>query len=141
MYTLAKRYRFSAAHTLHSLVLSEGENQRVYGKCANPAGHGHDYIFEVIVSGPALVEDVVVGHGLVDDLVQEHVAPRFKFQNLNEVFGRGFITTGENLTRAVWNLVNDHLPPGLTLTVRLVETSKNAFVYRGEREQVTASGV
>ena len=141
MYTLAKRFRFSAAHTLYSPVLSEEENRRVYGKCANPTGHGHDYAIEVIVSGPELIEDVVVGHGWLDDLVEQHLVPRFRFQNLNDAFRDGFITTGENLTQAVWELLEPQLPSGLTLTVRLVETSKNAFVFRGDREQAGDGGV
>jgi len=48
---LGRRYRFSASHRLHSSKLSEEENRRVYGKCNNPHGHGHNYVVEVSVSG------------------------------------------------------------------------------------------
>lgn len=135
MFTLAKRYRFSAEHTLHSKALSEEENLRVYGKCANPTGHGHDYAIEVIVSGGSLTDDVVVGHGLLDDLVKQQLAPRLMYQNLNRTFGESFIPTGENLTAAVWRLLEPHLPQGLSLVVRIVETPKNAFVFCGDGEQ------
>jgi 6-pyruvoyltetrahydropterin/6-carboxytetrahydropterin synthase len=115
--------------------LSEEENRRIYGKCANPTGHGHDYVIEVIVSGPGLIDDVVVGHGWLENLAAQHLTPKFAYLNLNETFGDAFIPTGENLTQAVWRLLNPHLPAGLSLAVRLVETSKNAFVFRGDREQ------
>lgn len=48
---LTRRYRFSAAHRLHSPALGEGENRELYGKCNNPFGHGHDYTLEVTVRG------------------------------------------------------------------------------------------
>jgi len=141
MYTLAKRFRFPAAHTLHSPSLSEEKNREVYGKCANPTGHGHDYAIEVIVSGRCLNEDVVVGHGWLSDLVGQHLVSKLMFQNLNDAFGEGFIPTGENLAHAVWELLDSHLPAGLSLAVRLVETPKNAFVFRGDREQPDSKGV
>ena len=50
--SLTRRYRFAASHRLHSPQLSEEENQRVYGKCNNPYGHGHNYVVEVTVTGP-----------------------------------------------------------------------------------------
>src|SRR5499427_9006076 len=49
---LGRRYRFSASHRLHSAHLGEAENERIYGKCNNPYGHGHNYIVEVTVTGP-----------------------------------------------------------------------------------------
>ena len=48
---LGRRYRFSASHRLHSAHLSEEENNRIFGKCNNPYGHGHNYVVEVSVSG------------------------------------------------------------------------------------------
>ena len=48
---LGRRYRFAASHRLHSAKLSEEENCRIYGKCNNPYGHGHNYTVEVRFSG------------------------------------------------------------------------------------------
>src|SRR5438132_14129333 len=48
---LGRRYRFSASHRLHTSQLSEEENCRVFGKCNNPHGHGHNYVVEISVSG------------------------------------------------------------------------------------------
>ncbi len=44
---LGRRYRFAASHRLHSAQLSEAENHRLYGKCNNPHGHGHNYVLEI----------------------------------------------------------------------------------------------
>ena len=54
MITLTRCYRFPAAHVLAHESFSEEENRRVYGKCANPAGHGHNYGVEVTVTGDSL---------------------------------------------------------------------------------------
>ena len=48
---LGRRYRFAASHRLHNANLSDAENWRLYGKCNNPYGHGHNYVLEVLVSG------------------------------------------------------------------------------------------
>ena len=52
MIALTRRYAFPAAHVLRHPSLGDAENRRIYGKCANPAGHGHNYGIEVTVSGP-----------------------------------------------------------------------------------------
>lgn len=132
MFTLAKSYRFAAAHTLRSPKLSEGENRSVYGKCANPSGHGHDYTLEFRLSIDRLADDVVYGRGILDQLIAEHVAPHVDRTDVNQTLGSGFISSGENL--AVWahRLIAPHLPAGLMLAVRLTETDKNSFVFRDE---------
>ena len=130
-HSLAKRYRFSAAHTLRSPRLSSEENQRVFGKCAHASGHGHDYVVEIVVSSPALHDDVVWGHGLLDDVMAREVTARLAYSNLNTAFGDEFIPTGENLARMVYDLVVPHLAAPLRLEVRLIETEKNAFLYSG----------
>jgi len=50
--SLTRRYHFSASHRLHTPKLSEAENRRIYGKCSNPYGHGHNYVVEVTLGGP-----------------------------------------------------------------------------------------
>ena len=49
---LTRRYRFSAVHVLSRSDWPQERNREVYGKCANPAGHGHDYGLEITVTGP-----------------------------------------------------------------------------------------
>ena len=52
MFRVTRRYGFAASHRLHSSELSEDDNRRLYGKCNNPFGHGHNYVVEVSVRGP-----------------------------------------------------------------------------------------
>ncbi len=104
----------------------------MYGKCANESGHGHDYAIEVRVTSSHLDDDVVIGHGALDQLIAKHVAPRFHYQNLNGTLGDKFISSGENLAAAVYQLLRPMLDDGLALEIRIVETEKNSFVYRGE---------
>lgn len=132
MLTIAKSYRFASAHALRSPHLNEEENQRTYGKCANASGHGHDYTIEVRVSSARLDGDVVIGRGLLDRLVAEHLAPRFDRRDVNVTLGTDFISSGENLAVAAHQLIWPHLPAHVSLEIRLVETEKNSFVYRGE---------
>ncbi len=82
--TLTRRYRFSAAHRLHSPALSEAENSRIYGKCNYPYGHGHDYVLDVSVRGP-LDEETgrIVDLEELDQLVKREVIDAFEHRNLN----------------------------------------------------------
>ncbi|MDA2914732.1 6-carboxytetrahydropterin synthase, partial [Acidobacteriia bacterium AH_259_A11_L15] len=51
MIYLTRKIEFSASHYYQNPELSPEENQRLFGKCANPAGHGHNYVLEVTVAG------------------------------------------------------------------------------------------
>ena len=74
MFRVTRRYRFAASHRLHAPQLSEEENRRVYGKCNNPYGHGHNYVLEVSARGPL---DPSTGRAVdpaaLDELVARHV--------------------------------------------------------------------
>ena len=54
VFRVTRRYRFAASHRLHAPQLSDEENRRLYGKCNNPYGHGHNYVLEVSASGPSI---------------------------------------------------------------------------------------
>jgi len=69
--SFGRRYTISASHRLHTDALSAEENQAAYGKCNNPHGHGHNYIVEVLVSGPVDPETgMVVNMAALDDVVR-----------------------------------------------------------------------
>ena len=101
---LSRRYRFSASHRLYSDDLSEAENRAIFGKCANPYGHGHDYVLDVRVTGP-LDPDTgrVVDLQTLDALVREAVLEPFEHSNLNvdiAEFG-SLVPTTENLALVI----------------------------------------
>jgi 6-pyruvoyltetrahydropterin/6-carboxytetrahydropterin synthase len=82
---LWRRYRFAASHRLHSAQLSEEENWRVYGKCNNPYGHGHNYVVEVAVSGPVdPATGMIVNLSDLDAFVEREVIEPFDHKYLNE---------------------------------------------------------
>jgi len=138
MVYLTRRYRFSAGHRLHNDALSAEENRRVYGKCNNPSGHGHNYLLEVTVAGtidPAT--GMVFDLSALDGIVAERVLEKLDHKNLNldmENF-RAQVPTTENLCREIYELLRTPLEEaggaqGLELArVRLEETSLNSFEY------------
>lgn len=130
---LLRRYTFAASHRLHSPAFSEAENQRVYGKCNNPYGHGHNYTIEVTLSGavdPAT--GMVANLGDLDPFVQRHVLDAFDHRNLNEEVEafRTKVPTTENLCIEIFNRLRD-FPKAHLERVRVEETSKNSFEYSG----------
>jgi 6-pyruvoyltetrahydropterin/6-carboxytetrahydropterin synthase len=136
MIRLTRRYQFSASHRLHSSALSEPENDRIYGKCNNPYGHGHNYEVEITVTGPIDPETGrVVDLADLDALVQDQVVARFDHRNLNEEimeFER-LVPTTENLgvvidgrLRGEWHRAFPETGPALE-RVRIYETARNIF--------------
>jgi 6-pyruvoyltetrahydropterin/6-carboxytetrahydropterin synthase len=147
MVYLTRRYRFSAAHRLHNPALSAEENARLYGKCNNPYGHGHNYVLEVTLAGrvepsTGMVSDLAV----LDSIVQQEVLERFDETNLN-LDGESFRTrvpTSENLCTEIFNLLRRRLEGdggegrARLERVRLEETSSNFFAYEGEQDRKDA---
>jgi len=127
---LTSRYRFSASHRLDTPALSPDENRRLYGKCNNPHGHGHDYVLEITVDGPVDQDGQVVNREALDAVVRERVLARLDHKNLNADIPElaGSVTTTENLA----TLVRGALADGWTLPARLArvrisETARNTF--------------
>lgn len=134
---LGRRYRFSASHRLHSSQLSEEENCRVYGKCNNPYGHGHNYVVEVSVSGvvdPAT--GMIVNLADLDGFVEREVIEAFDHKSLNEDVAafRERVPTTEYVCIEIYQRLK-HFPLAKLERVRVEETSNNAFEYAGEEIQ------
>ena len=131
------RLTFSAAHRLHNPKQDAAWNRRVYDKCDNPAGHGHNYAIEVSVKGPIDPDTgMVIDLKRLKDIVRERVIDRVDHTNLNEDvdFLRGVIPTAENLAKAFWEQIAPAIDPGELFEIALQETEKNSVVYRGEDE-------
>ncbi len=133
---LTKRYRFAAAHRLHSEAMSEAENRSVYGKCNNPHGHGHNYTLEVTVSGPVEEQTgMVCNLADLDQAVEREVLQPFDHMNLNtlEPFRKSVPTT-ENLSIEIFRRLHQSLGAAHLERVRLEETMLNSFEYSGGAE-------
>jgi 6-pyruvoyltetrahydropterin/6-carboxytetrahydropterin synthase len=130
---VSRREAFNAAHQLCDPGLSEAENRRLYGKCANL--HGHNYVLEVVVAGEI---DPATGYVLdlkeLSDVISRRVIEHVDHRNLNTdvPWLEGLIPTAENLALAFWERIRSELPSGLLRTVRLWETDKN-WAEVGER--------
>jgi 6-pyruvoyltetrahydropterin/6-carboxytetrahydropterin synthase len=123
MITLTRRYHFSASHRLHSPALSAAENARIFGKCNNPFGHGHNYTLEVTVAEP-----IVSILPKLDRLVAERVLSLFAHRNLNldvPQFAH-LVPTTENIALVIADLLKDQLP---LVRIHIQETDRNSFTY------------
>jgi 6-pyruvoyltetrahydropterin/6-carboxytetrahydropterin synthase len=131
---LGRRYRFAASHRLHSAKLSEGENYRIFGKCNNPYGHGHNYTVEVRYSGaidPAT--GMIANLADLDAFVNEQVIEPFDHRSLQDEVPafRVAVPTTENLCIEIFRRLKI-FPKAKLEAVRVEETSNNSFEYAGE---------
>jgi 6-pyruvoyltetrahydropterin/6-carboxytetrahydropterin synthase len=134
---LGRRYRFAASHRLHNPDLSEEENYRLYGKCNNPYGHGHNYVVEVLVSGkvdPAT--GMIANLADLDGFVEREVLEPFDHKSLNEDVAafRVAVPTTENLCIEIFRRLKPFSKAKLE-RVRIQETSNNSFEYAGDNPE------
>ena len=133
---LTRRYIFSASHRLHSDAMSDQENASTYGKCNNPHGHGHNYQFEVTVSGPVDESTGMVCNLVdLDGFVNREILERFDIQNLNTLpeFAETVPTT-ENLCLVIYDILQRGFRQAHLEGVRFEETMMNSFEYAGRSE-------
>lgn len=133
---ITRRLHFSAAHRLARPDWSEEENRRVFGDCANPNWHGHNYDLEVTVAGPVDPETgYVMDLGALKALVNRRVVDDLDHSNLNldVPWLDGVIPSTENLAVAIWGRIAEHVPaPAALDRVVLWETPRQWAEYRGE---------
>jgi len=136
VFRVTRRYQFAASHRLHAAGLSEDENRRLYGKCNNPYGHGHNYVVEVSVRGPLEgATGRAVDPAALDELVRREVVGPFDHKYLNEEVAAfaSVVPTSENLGIEIcrrlkqnWKQVFPGEWPKLE-KVRIDETARNIF--------------
>jgi 6-pyruvoyltetrahydropterin/6-carboxytetrahydropterin synthase len=134
--TMTRLYIFSAAHRLYNPQLSDEENRAIYGKCANPYGHGHDYRLEITVRGiPDPITGMVMNLTELDALVQAEVLRHLDHKYLNEEtppFDH-IPPTSENLVAFIVEQLTPHLQGNARLyRVRLWETPRSYFEWQVE---------
>ncbi|XP_032816923.2 6-pyruvoyl tetrahydrobiopterin synthase isoform X3 [Petromyzon marinus] len=126
---------FSASHRLHSPLLSDDENLKIFGKCNNQNGHGHNYKVEVTVRGKI---DHATGMvmNIVDlkEAMQRAIMNPMDHKNLDKdvPYFKDVPSTTENVAVFVWENLRKLLPEGSLFEVKIHETDKNVVVYRGE---------
>ena len=123
---VSRRESFNAAHQLCDPRLSDEENERVFGKCANL--HGHNYVLEVVLAGEIQqATGYVMDLKQLSDVISRRVIQDVDHRNLNTdvPWLEGRIPTAENLALAFWERLRSALPDGVLRSVRLWETDKN----------------
>jgi 6-pyruvoyltetrahydropterin/6-carboxytetrahydropterin synthase len=132
---VTRSLHFNAAHRLHNPSWSDERNAEVFGPCANPRWHGHNYELDVTVEGPVDPDTgYVMDLGVLKALVNETVVDQVDHRNLNEQVPwlEGVNPTTENFVVAIWRRIEPRMPPGVRLA-RLVlrETPRNYVEYEG----------
>lgn len=133
---ISKQIEFSAAHRLFLDHLSHEENVRLFGPCANPFGHGHNYTLEVTLKGKRDPKTQMVVHfGKLKHILQEYVVSVLDHRHLNHdvEFLKGVLPTSENIVEALWN----RLAPLLNaekyelFRLKFSSTARNCVEYFG----------
>ena len=135
MVYLTRRAEFSASHYYHNPKFSKEENRRIFGKCDNPHGHGHNYMLEVTVKG-----EVDPRSGFVVDLkelketMNSEVIEALDHRHLNKEVPEFAtqIPTSENLAIVIWNRLRPKLNVARLHRVRLYETADLFVDFYGE---------
>lgn len=132
---ITRRAEFSASHYYHNPDLSPEENRRIFGKCANPYGHGHNYVLEVTVAGPINpVTGMVADLKELKALIEQEVVQLLDHKLLNKevpAFAAKLPTT-ENIAVEIWKLLAPKLLFGALHQIRLYETTDLYVDYFGE---------
>jgi 6-pyruvoyltetrahydropterin/6-carboxytetrahydropterin synthase len=123
---LTRSVRFCAAHRYHRPEWSEERNRAVFGPCANPHGHGHNYRLEVTVAGePDLLTGFCVDLGALDALLRREVVEVLDHQHLNHAVERfapgGQIPSTENLLLFLWERLAPAIRDARLVRLRLHE--------------------
>jgi 6-pyruvoyltetrahydropterin/6-carboxytetrahydropterin synthase len=128
---VTQRFEFAASHRLHCAGLPDEENRRIFGKCNNPAGHGHNYRLEVEVAcalGPAGLQPERIAA-----IVNQHAVDRLDHKHLNSDVAefRDTNPSVEWIARTCFGWLQGPLASagGTLRRVRLWETEKTSAIY------------
>ena len=133
--TVHRKAHFNAAHRLHNTQWSDDKNDAVFGKCANPHFHGHNYELVVSVTGEIDPHTgFVMDTKLLKDLIRDKIEEEFDHKNLNLQVPefKNMNPTAENISVVIWNKLRPHILKHLDLEITLYETPRNFVTYKGE---------
>ena len=133
--TVHRKAYFNAAHRLYNNEWSDDRNEAIFGKCANPHYHGHNYELIVSVTGEINPKTgFVMDMKQLKELIKDQIEERFDHKNLNEQVPafKKLNPTAENMSVVIWNLLRPYIPKHLQLSITLYETPRNFVSYSGE---------
>ena len=130
--SVIRKAHFNAAHQLYVKTWSEEKNFRLFGKCANPNFHGHNYELEVKVTGEVdPVTGIVIDLKILKDMIKDEIEERFDHKNLNVEVSEfsDLIPSAENIAIVIYDILRSKLADDLDLHVKLYETPRNIVEY------------
>ena len=133
--TVNRKAHFNAAHRLYNADWTDARNATVFGKCANPNFHGHNYELIVSVKGEIHPETgFVMDMKILKNLIESEIEDKFDHKNLNEEVEefKSLNPTAENIAVVIWNKLRVKLDTKLDLSITLYETPRNFVTYKGE---------
>lgn len=130
MIYLTRKFNFSASHRLYKTGLSDAENEKIFGKCSNPNGHGHNYVLEVTVKGePDNNTGFILDIKKIKDIVNKNIIDKVDHKNLNvDVdFMKNIMPTAEYIASRIWFTLEPLLKGDnyKLYSVKLFETENN----------------
>lgn len=134
MVYLTRREYFCASHRLFNPKFTDEKNLEIYGKCAYPNGHGHNYELVVTVVGePDRDTGMIMDLKKLSELVNREIIDKVDHRHLNiDVdFLKNVIPTAENLAVAFWRILSPRITPGKLWSVKIYENPNNYAEYRG----------
>ena len=134
MVLVTRKAHFAASHRLFNPAWSDEKNEKVFGKCNNPHGHGHNYELEVTVAGdPPSETGMVIDLKKLADIIEEELVEKVdhKHLNLDVDFLQGIIPTAENMAMAFWKVLDPKIKEGKLHSIRLYESESNFVEFRG----------
>ncbi len=135
MVYLTRKCEFSASHHYHNPALSAEENRRIFGKCNNPNGHGHNYTLEVTVKGSVDSKTgFVVDLKELKDIMNREVVDAMDHRYLNKEVPefKELMPTTENIAIAAWKRLEGKLKLAKLHRIRVYETPDLWADYYGE---------
>ncbi|MBS4029107.1 MAG: 6-carboxytetrahydropterin synthase [Ignavibacteriales bacterium] len=135
MVYLTRKEQFAASHRLFNPKFSDKKNFEVFGKCANPNGHGHNYELSVTIVGtPDIETGMIMDLKKLSDLLEKELLEKVdhKHLNMDVDFLREIIPTAENLAKEFWKILVPKITNGKLYSIVLAESGANIVEYRGE---------
>ncbi len=127
-----RKEHFNAAHRLYNPAWDEKTNYAVFGKCANPNYHGHNYDLVVKVTGVVNKDTgYVMDMKELSDIIKDNVLDEFDHKNLNMdvSFFKELIPTAENICMVIHQILSKKIDSKFEIQVRLFETERNFVEY------------
>ena len=132
--TVNRKAHFNAAHRLYNADWTDARNATVFGKCANPNYHGHNYELIVSVKGEIHPETgFVMDMKILKNLIEVQIEDKFDHKNLNVEVPefKDLNPTAENIVVVIYNKIKPRLKPSFDLEIVLYETPRNFVKYSG----------